>query len=146
MITVRAATVAEILPLRHSVLRPGLPVAAAQFDGDHEATTRHFAALLPDGALVCCASFMTRPWQDAPAYQLRGMATRPDLARQGLGTRLLDFALGVIVAASGPRLVWCNARLPAVAFYRRLGWTIASPAFDIPGVGPHHAMVCRLLP
>ena len=141
-LTLRIATLDEILPLRHAVLRPGRPLAAARFDGDHQPTTHHFGAFV-DG-LVGCASFMLEPWEGAPAYQLRGMATRPDLAGRGIGTRLLGHALGVLGREPGPRLVWCNARLAAVGFYRRTGWTIASAAFDIADVGPHHVMTCRL--
>jgi hypothetical protein len=43
-ITCRRATVAEIMPLRHRILRAGLPFETARFEGDEEATTRHYVA------------------------------------------------------------------------------------------------------
>jgi hypothetical protein len=46
--------------------------------------------------------------------------------------------------ASGPRLMWCNGRQPAAPFYERLGWTIASEAFEIPTAGPHFRITKRL--
>jgi GNAT superfamily N-acetyltransferase len=71
------------------------------------------------------------------------MATRADLARRGIGSALLRFALGILRAERGPVVVWCNARLAAVPFYATQGWEVASEVFDIPTVGPHHVMVRR---
>lgn len=144
-VRVRAAAVSEILALRHRELRPGRPRATAEFDGDREAGTLHFGAFLVEtGAPVGCASFVARPWRHEPAYQVRGMATRADLVRHGVGTALLRFAETVLGAEPGPRCLWCNARLEAVAFYEKLGWAVVSPRFEIPDVGPHFVMVRRL--
>jgi GNAT superfamily N-acetyltransferase len=139
-VTVRRATTAEILPLRHAVLRPGLPPAAARFDGDDEPATVHVAALDAAGDVVGCASLMRRPLDGVDAWQLRGMATRPDRVRQGIGARVLAHAVAAARDAGGPRLLWCNARLAAVPFYRSQGWAVVSGVFEIPGVGPHHTM------
>ena len=138
--TVRRATAAEILPLRHAVLRPGLPPETARFDGDDEPATIHVGAFAPDGTLVGCASLVRRPLDGADAWQLRGMATRADRVRQGIGAQVLAATVARARAAGGPRLLWCNARLAAVPFYRSQGWTVVSEVFDIAGVGPHHRM------
>lgn len=138
----RAVSLADILSLRHAELRSGLPVVTAHFDGDDDPETRHFGAFLIEGC-VGCASFMLRPWHGEPGYQLRGMATRADLVRQGIGTALLRFAEDALTAELGAQLLWCNARLGAVEFYRRLGWAVVSEVFDIPTVGPHRAMLRR---
>ena len=137
-LTVRRAALADILPLRHAVLRPGRPLATAHFDGDDAPDTLHLAAWL-NGAVVGCASLMRRPWRDEPAWQLRGMATRADLARRGIGAAVLAAA----EQAAAP-LLWCNARLAAVPFYARCGWTVVSEEFDVPDVGPHPEMVRRV--
>jgi predicted GNAT family N-acyltransferase len=139
--TLRRATLAEILALRHAVLRPGRPLLAAAFDGDDDADTRHFGAFDAAGANVGCLSFMRRPLAGEPAHQLRGMATRADLARCGLGAALLGVAVRAVRAESGIALFWCNARCEAADFYRRLGWTVRSAPFDVPDVGPHVVMV-----
>jgi len=137
-ITVRRAAFVEILPLRHAVLRPGRPLATAYFDGDDAPDTIHLAAVL-GGAVVGCASLMARPWRDVPGWQLRGMATRADLVRRGIGAALLAAA-----ERAAPPLLWCNARLAAVPFYARCGWTVVSGEFAVPDVGPHHEMVRRV--
>jgi len=142
-VLIRRAGLPEILTLRHDELRPGLPIEAASFDGDQDATTRHFAAFLVDGdagAVVGCLSFMARDHDGAPAYQLRGMATRANLARRGIGSALLGTALDSLEQRDGARRFWCNARVAAVPFYARMGWRVVSDVFDVPTVGPHRVM------
>lgn len=143
-VRLRRADVTEILALRHAELRAGLPIETASFDGDHDATTRHFGAFLvggDEGAVVGCASFMVREHEGAPAYQLRGMATRADLARRGVGSALLRAALTSLERRDAASLFWCNARVPAVPFYERMGWRIVSDVFEVPTAGPHRVMV-----
>ncbi|KAB2862631.1 MAG: N-acetyltransferase, partial [Exiguobacterium chiriqhucha] len=64
-----------VIPLRHEVLRPGLPVETCYFEGDDAETTRHFA-WVEDGRVVSIATVMEvgRDFdgQTVP-YQLRGM-------------------------------------------------------------------------
>jgi len=149
-LVLRRASADDVMALRHAELRPGLPRATAEFDGDGSATTRHFAAVMRDAAaarressheeIVGCLSFMVAPYDGRPAYQLRGMATRRDLVRRGIGRALVEHAVAALVTRDGARLFWCNARLAAVPFYRRVGWQVASGVFEIPTVGPHRVM------
>lgn len=139
-ITCRRATVEEILPLRHRILRPGLPFEAARFDGDLDAATRHYAAAA-GGEPVACLSFMPSTWQGRPAWQLRGMATDAGLQGGGVGRRLLETAVADARRAAPDRTFWCHARLTAVGFYEKLGWKVVSEPFDVPTVGPHVKMV-----
>jgi GNAT superfamily N-acetyltransferase len=143
-ITLRAATVEELIALRQRELRPGRPRATAELEGDREPGARHFGAFLEDGGEnVGCASLVPSAWGGAPAYRLRGMATRADLVGRGIGTALLDFADASVRAETGVVLRWCHARVGAVVFYRRLGWEVVSEVFDVPDVGPHHVMIRR---
>ncbi len=130
------ASAAQILALRHAILRPGLPQDVARFVGDDAADTRHFGAFVDD-LNVGCLSLMQAPWQGRPALQLRGMAVASAWQGRGLGGRLLAFAL----AECASPLVWCNARLGAVEFYERHGFLSVGDVFDIPGVGPHKKLL-----
>ena len=57
----RRAALAEVLPLRHAELRPGMPLAAATFPGDDDPATLHCGAFLAaDGTAVGCVSLMPR--------------------------------------------------------------------------------------
>jgi predicted GNAT family N-acyltransferase len=151
-VVVRRSARDEILPLRHAILRPGLPEAEAHFDGDDESATIHVGAFLArsprdtvardgDDGAVGCVTLMRRPWRDV-AWQLRGMATREDVRGRGVGAALLAFVGGAL--RDGP--VWCNARVEAAGFYARHGWTVESEPFDVAGVGPHVVMRRRGAP
>jgi GNAT superfamily N-acetyltransferase len=86
---------------------------------------------------------MRRPRDGRDAWQVRGMATRGDLVRRGIGRALLRHALAALRDAGGPELLWCNARVAALGFWEREGWVIVSEVFDIPGVGPHRTLERR---
>jgi predicted GNAT family N-acyltransferase len=141
-LVVRRATLEEIIALRHAELRGGLPLETARFEGDDDPRTMHWGAFLAGTSeAVGCATLVPRPRNRQPAWQLRGMATRADLVRRGIGSALLRAALSALRAEHGPVPVWCNARVAAVPFYATHGWEAVSDVFDIPTVGPHRVMV-----
>lgn len=144
--TCRVADLAEIFDLRWRILRPGMAMGSAQFDADHEPTTLHVGAFDSAGRCIGCTSAMLAPWQDRPAYQLRGMATRPDWRSRGVGRTMLRFVEQHIRSHTHVRLLWCNARTEASAFYEKNHWHIASDVFHIPTVGPHYRMTRHLPP
>ena len=139
-ITCRRVAVAEILPLRHRILRAGLPAETVRFEGDDEPGTRHYAATAGDGPLACL-TLMPSAWKGRSAWQLRGMATDAAVQRTGLGRRLLEVALAEARCDEPERIFWCNARTTAVGFYERLGWRVVSETFEVPTAGPHVKMV-----
>jgi predicted GNAT family N-acyltransferase len=142
-VLVRTTRLDDILALRHAVLRPGRPLDTARFDGDDDATTVHVGAF--DGErVVGCASVMRRALDGEDALQLRGMATVPDSARQGVGTAVLRHLEDDVARPVGVRLLWCNARTSASGFYARAGWKVVSAVFEIADVGPHVRMIRRV--
>lgn len=144
-IEIREARVEEIVLLRHRMLRQGLPIEEAHFEGDAEPTTHHFAAFDGDRA-VGCATFVLNHWDGEPAWQLRGMATDTALQRGGVGRALLAHAVEAVLASSPVHLFWCNARVPALEFYRKQGWEVTSDEFEIPTAGPHRKMTLKPSP
>jgi GNAT superfamily N-acetyltransferase len=141
----RRAPVEELIDLRHDVLRHGLPREAAMFDGDEAPTTRHYGAF-EGTTVVGCATLMLNQWEGEPAWQVRGMATDARFRSRGLGAALLGLAEAELGAECSPvRLLWCNARVPAIRFYEKLGWAVRCEPFDIPTAGPHVKMTKRLL-
>ena len=143
-VVIRHATIEEILPLRHRELRPGRPIESAHFDGDDDPGTCHLGVFQAAyGEVLGCASFIPEDWQGEPAYRLRGMATRADVARSGIGSALVRRADVLLPDRLRGGLRWCHARVEAVSFYERHGWRVVSPRFEMPDVGPHHTMVWR---
>ncbi len=141
-VTVAIVAVERVLPLRWEVLRPGLPMQAAQFEGDQDRTAWHFAAFSPQDEVVGVASYFlaTCPWHGAERpYRLRGMATHPAYQRKaGVGRQLLAQSLAFL-QGQGVDLVWCYARVEAVPFYQKMGfsWVEEAGTVELPGVGPH---------
>lgn len=133
-----------VIDLRHRVLRDGLPRDTAIFEGDGEVGTVHLGAFDDWGVMIGCVTILHRMWNGAPAWQLRGMAVDPQWQGRGIGKALLVELERLVLCDSHSTLMWCNARKPAVGFYERHGWRLASPEFEIPTAGPHHRMTRHL--
>jgi len=144
-IVLREAAFDEIVGLREAVIIAGTDRNSPEFSGDHDETTHHFGAFNGE-ANIGCLTMMLTTWADGPAWQLRGMATTPEHQGKGAGRELLHFTEQTLGRDSGIRQFWCNARLSAVGFYQKQGWSIASEQFVIAGVGPHHKMAKTLEP
>jgi len=143
VLEVRPITAEETLPLRLAILRPGLPRETAIFPNDEAQTSRHFGAF-SEGELVGVATMHFSPLLDQPdfdsAYQVRGMATVPELRGSGVGRALLEACVQA-AKDSGAQWMWCNARTPAMGFYARHGFTARGGVFDLPNAGPHVRML-----
>lgn len=140
-IVIRRVSAAEVLPVRQRELRPGYAIEACVFDHDNDADTAHWGAAGADG-LVGVASLYRRaaPGTDDPgAWQIRGMAVLASLQRRGIGVALVRACVAHAKACGGT-VVWCNARVGAVPFYRKQGFECVSGEFTIPDVGPHVVM------
>ncbi len=134
--------VGEVVDLRHRVLRAGMVREAAIFLGDEAEDSVHFAAYGEDGRVVGCLTLHLNEWEGERAYQVRGMAADAGLQRRGVGRELMKVAEGFVVG-KGVRVMWCNARVPAVGFYERVGWRVVSGEFEVPTAGLHVRMVWR---
>jgi GNAT superfamily N-acetyltransferase len=137
----RPVTVEEIVALRSEVLWPGRELL--RFEAD--AVGWHFGAFLGDGRNIGCLTLMEVPWEGQRALQLRGMAVAADWQGKGVGTGLLNEAARYLEGIKDVAHLgwWCNARVPAIAFYERNGWRVASEEFEIAGAGPHRKMMTR---
>ena len=128
-------------PLRQRVLRPHETLEQLVLQGDDDPESGHFA-VLEDGEDVATGSVRRErpPWPvDGPAWRLRGMATAEDRRSRGLGGAVLAAVIAHVRGHEGGWL-WCNARLPAVPFYRRAGFVTRGDSWEDPLIGPHIAM------
>ena len=131
----------KVRPLRHSELRKGQDFSTTSYLEDYEVDTFHMACIV-DEKIVTCASFY--PEKSIKiisdnAYRLRGMATASNFQRKGYATDLMNESFKELKNRDCD-MVWCNARLVAVDFYKSSGFKITGEIFDIAEIGPHYYM------
>lgn len=138
----RKVEAAEIYPLRYAVLIVGTNRDSPVFPGDELDTTTHFGAFDAE-TCVACLSVIRSVWREAPAWQMRGMASAPEWRGRGAAMALIAHAERVIGLGSDLGVIWLNAREAAVGFYLKAGYVMDSERFMIENVGPHYRMVKR---
>jgi len=140
----------ETIAVRHSVLRPHQSIEQCRYEGDDEPTTFHIGAVSSAGdvagiaTVLCCEESRYQQFASQRQFRLRGMAVVPEVQRQGIGKNLLTACLEE-AAKRDCQTFWCNARLGAVDFYLKCGFSVLNESpFNIEGIGPHHVMFRQL--
>ena len=131
----------NIRSLRHSELRKGQDFSTTSYLKDYEAGTFHMACMVGD-KIVTCATFYPEKSIKIKfnnAYRLRGMATDSNFQRKGYASDLMGESFKKLKNRDCD-MVWCNARLVAVDFYKSVGFKITGELFDIAEIGPHYYM------
>jgi GNAT superfamily N-acetyltransferase len=73
-------------------------------------------------------------YEDYPAMKIARLAVTQELQGQGIGSKLIDFCIGMaveyVMPHAGCRLLVLDAKAPSVPFYRRKGFTEMGPVED----------------
>ena len=129
-------------PLRHLVLWPHIEKEEdCVIDIDHRDDAFHLGVFV-DGELRCIGSFfaMFSPKISfKKQYRLRAMATHPEFHGKGLARELILHALEILKEKEKD-VLWCDARINAVGFYERLGFSQIDEVYDVTKIGPHKFM------
>jgi len=135
----------DCLPLRQSVLRPGLPEKESVYPNDNNDRSTHYAMRHRKQTLGVI-SMLHEPRGDVGSemYRIRGLAVLPEHQRQGLGTTLLKTIQTIATKRGGG--LWANVRESAVPFYARAGFVAEGEEFDLKGIGAHRLMTWRPAP
>ena len=131
----------KVRALRHSELRKGQDFSTTSYIEDYEVGTFHMACIV-DEKIVTCASYYPEKSikiKSNRAYRLRGMATDSNFQRKGYASDLMQESFKELKKKDCD-MVWCNARLGAVDFYKSVGFKIIGEIFDIAEIGPHYYM------
>jgi GNAT superfamily N-acetyltransferase len=145
MITVKEIPPELTYDIRHIVLRAGLPRDSCYWQTDRLPGVFHLGGWIGD-RMTGTATFQPEEDPSYPgvqAYRLRGMAVLEEARNKGVGTLIL-LAGEDRVAQMGIADIWCDARIGAVGFYLRHGWTKHGEEFDIPTAGLHYRMRKKL--
>lgn len=143
MIQIKEIRVEDTYPIRKAVLRKNMTLTH-EMPGDHDSDSVHLG-VFDQNKLVCAGSFMknNRDEFTGHQYQLRGMATAEHSQGKGYGQILLNEAEKYFKAREID-LIWCNARVSALEFYKKSGYKAVGEVFDVPQVGPHFVMFKKL--
>jgi len=131
----------KVRSLRHSELRKGQDFSTTSYLKDYKADTFHMACIV-DEKIVTCATFYpekSTKIKSDNAYRLRGMATDSKFQRKGYATDLMNESFKELKNRDC-NMLWCNARLVAVDFYKSSGFKITGEIFDIAEIGLHYYM------
>jgi ribosomal protein S18 acetylase RimI-like enzyme len=145
MINIKQINPIDTIPIRHAVLRKGKPIKSCIFENDENSTTIHFG-IYNNEVLVGVTSYYkvnNEDFGEKIQYQLRGMAVLEEFQGKGLGNILLRESEKILTDEK-KFLIWCNARLKAVSFYEKLGFSIVGTSFDITDIGTHFKMFKKI--
>ena len=140
-VNIRKVDAERIRPLRHSELRKGQDFSTTSYLKDYEINTFHMACIVDDKPVTCATFYPEKSTKikTENAYRLRGVATDSRFKRKGYASNLMAESFKELKKRDCD-MVWCNARLVAVDFYKSVGFKITGELFDIKGIGPHYYM------
>ena len=143
----------DIQQLRNEVLWPHKTFENCILETDRLSTTFHFG-VQRDGITVACVTLQQESTdklkQDSSKdvsqgalqekqYRLRAMAVREGYRGQGFGDAIVEEGLKYL-SSLGIEVVWCDARVAALNFYRRLQFKELEEEYEIPIIGLHRFM------
>ncbi|MGE0637090.1 MAG: GNAT family N-acetyltransferase [Bacteroidia bacterium] len=79
-----------------------------------------------------------------PAVQVRQMGTLPEFQGKGLAAKVLAALEETAKQHWNARTGWLQARIAAIPFYEKCGWTAYGEEYDVNKVGPHRSMWKKL--
>jgi GNAT superfamily N-acetyltransferase len=112
--------------LRRDVLYPGKTKQEMEMDVD--ADGMHFGAFTDDKLAGVVSLFQT-----GTEFQFRKLAVDPTVQKTGIGSSLLNYITKHVEEIGGTRL-WCNARIDALGFYKKLGFLQTGRLFTKNGI------------
>lgn len=124
---IRTITAAQTLDLRQRVLWPQKSRSEMILPKDD--TALHFGAF-QGGALVGVGSFFKDTEQ---TFRLRKMAVEPRVQGKGIA-RAVILAAATHIERIGGRSIWCDARVSAVGFYQKCGFSVDTIVFEKSGL------------
>ena len=124
----------KMVELRSQVLREPLGLRFTIEELEKEKDDILIAAFEDDDLLGCCIISIL----DRTTFRLRQMAVLSSFQRKGIGASLLNYVEN-IARDKGCIKIMMHARLTAIGFYQRMGYTVVGNVFEELGI-PHRYM------
>ncbi len=141
MISIKLISSKDCFELRKKILWPHKKLNQCSIDIDNHPDSFHLGAFCGD-RLVSMGSFFKQEnklFNNQLQYRLRAMATDNNYRNIGSGSKLIKKSFEILKKKK-IEILWCDARLIAVDFYKKNGFKISSNIFEIPIIGPHYVM------
>ncbi len=122
------------IALRDEVLANPMRVVTTPQDILAEKDLIHVVGFLHSEDGEICATCLLVPEGDR-VVRMKRVAVAPSAQNQGVGSAMLQFC-EFLCRGEGATEIYAHARRPAVAFYRRAGYTIEGGEFEEVGI-PH---------
>jgi len=128
--------------VRQPILRPGKPIESCFFEGDKLATTTHYGIFIDKEVVGVVSVFLNSNanFTEIKQFQLRGMAISDSVQKKGFGKLLLKAVEEDIFRENKNGVIWFNARLSAVDFYKKSKYQLIDKPFEIEEIGTHYIM------
>jgi len=130
-------------PLRHGLLRKGMPLSSCYLDGDKNLETIHIGAYISEELIGIGSAFLkTCPqYSNKIGVQLRAIAVIPKFQRQGIATKLIKHILKIIKTKINPDYIWLNSRISANQLYLSNGFIPIGKPFNVKSIGIHQRFI-----
>jgi GNAT superfamily N-acetyltransferase len=120
-------TIEQIRPeltwrLRQQVLYPAQKLYEMELDEDNDGI--HFGAFTDDKLVGIISLF-----QQNASFQFRKLAVLPEFQKMGIGLQLLN-RVEEFASSEGGTIIWCNARVSAIGFYIKAGYSHTDKLFS----------------
>ncbi len=132
-LTICKISARQTYQLRHDILWPDEPLEHCVLEGDEKAL--HFGASI-GGSLVSVVSLFD---EEGKRMRLRKFAVQPEFQGQGIGSALLCHIIEHLKCMSTD-IVWCDARVEAIPFYKKQGFTLDGGRFLKSGISYNKMM------
>ena len=145
MIIVKQIQAKDCYQIRQQILWQHKNIDDCGIDIDEQEGAFHLGGFLND-KLVCIGSFFKQKntqFSEKNQYRLRAMATLASAQKHGVAKALLNFAFEKLINLN-QEILWCDARLVAIGFYEKIGFTKQGEMYEIPLIG-HHFLMCKSL-
>ena len=133
--------------IRKNVLWPHITNGNYSIDADSQKGTFHLGTFL-DEKIISIGTFIKEnntKFNCDSQYRLRAMATDNNYRKISAGKTLFLKAINVL-KNKNIELLWCDARIVAIGFYKSVNMQALEDVYNIPNIGLHQTMYCYLKP
>ncbi len=132
--------------IRKEVLWPHINNGNYSLNIDNNKATFHLGTFVNNN-LVSIGTFLPElnsHFSKNNQYRLRAMATKKEYTGKGYGRKLFLHAINILIR-NKVELLWCDARIEAIPFYKKLDMKSLNKTYEIKNIGPHQTMYIKLL-